>query len=465
MAGSHRTDLISIDDALRVNHRDMVEMHKKYGNAGLANLMGLLSFDRQYVRASGTRVWDDKGNEYLDFLGGYGALNLGHNPEVVLQAVQKVSELPNLIQAGLPTMAGVLARNLAQVAPGDLNRSFFCNSGAEAVEGALKLARIATGKKKIIYCDGSFHGKTMGALSVTGRVKYQTPFAPLVPECYSVPYGDADALETGLKAGDVAAFIVEPIQGEGGIIVAPPGYLQEARNLCDKYDALMIIDEIQTGLGRTGKLFACEHDNVAPDIMCLAKSLGGGVAPIGAFMTTDDIWQKGYGSADTCRLHTSTFGGNTRAAAAGIAALQTIVEMNLADQAAEKGEYFLSQLAGFKEYNLVAEARGRGLMIGIEFRQPEKGLLNKLSGGAVARLSHEYLGSIVAGELLDKHHIITAYTLNNPNVIRLEPPLTVTREEMDKVILALKTVFSQHKSIFQVTLSSGKSLLTGLTRR
>ena len=187
-------------------------------------------------------------------------------------------------------------------------KNTLCNSGAEAVEGALKTARISTGKTGLISCEGSFHGKTLGALSVTGRTKYQEPFKPLIPECSLVPFGDLDLLEKELAKGDIAAFIVEPIQGEGGVIVPPNGYLKGARELCTKYGALLIVDEIQTGLGRTGYMFACEHEEVEPDIMCLAKSLGGGVMPIGAFITTPEVWNKAYGSTDKCLLHTSTFG-------------------------------------------------------------------------------------------------------------------------------------------------------------
>jgi putrescine aminotransferase len=288
-------------------------------------MLGLLDFDRQFVRAEGIYVWDSKGEKYLDFLGAYGALNTGHNHPRVLEALDRVKEMPNLLQASLGTVVSALAKNLALITPGNLQRSFICNSGAEAVEGALKMARAATGRQKLIYCDGSFHGKTLGALAVTGRGKYQRAFQPLVPGCTSVPYGDLGALEYELKKEETAAFILEPVQGEGGIIIPPSGYLPEVRRLCSKYGTLLIIDEIQTGLGRTGKMFACQHDGVVPDIMCLAKSLGGGIMPAGAYITTDEIWKKAYGGMEKALLHTSTFGGNTWAAAAGIAALEIIL--------------------------------------------------------------------------------------------------------------------------------------------
>lgn len=428
-------------------------------------MLGLLNFDKQFIRAEGIKVWDSEGNQYLDFLGAYGALNLGHNHPQVLAALDQVKELPSLLQASLGTIAGALAKDLAAITPGKLQRSFFCNSGAEAVEGALKLARAATGRKGLVYCNGSFHGKTLGALSVTGREKYQKAFQPLLPGIISVPFGDLDALERQLRDKSVAAFIVEPIQGEGGIILPPEGYLAGVRQICTKYNTLLIIDEVQTGLGRTGEMFACQHYRVIPDILCLAKSLGGGVMPIGAYITTDEIWKKAYGSMDKATLHTSTFGGNTLAAAAAIATLEVLYEQNLPERARESGSYLLAGLRRLKEkYPLIKDVRGLGLMAGIEFSRPE-GVALKVSMGLVNKISEEYLGSMVAGELLNKHRMITAYTLNNPNVIRLEPPLLVTREQMDTLLEALEVILSAHKGFFSVAAASVKTILHSLNKK
>jgi putrescine aminotransferase len=457
--------LFTLEEALALDARVNFANHEKYINPGLARMMSLLAFDRPFARAQGMYVWDQEGNRYLDFLGGYGSLNLGHNHPAVAAAVEAVGDMPNLLQAALNPLAGALAHNLAQITPGDLCHTFFCNSGAEAVEGALKTARIATGKTRIIYCDGAFHGKSMGALAVTGRKKYQQGFTPLVPGCESVPYGDLAALEERLAAGDVAAFIVEPIQGEGGIICPPAGYLKGARELCTKHGALLIADEIQTGFGRTGTMFACEQEGVAPDIMCLAKSLGGGLMPIGAFVSTPAVWNKAYGGMEKCTLHTSTFGGNTRACAAGLAAIETILKENLCQNAATVGAYFLEQLRALQErYPIIQEVRGRGLFIGLEFRQPKGGLVNRITGGLVNKFAQEYSGALVAGELRNKHRIITAYTLNNPNVIRLEPPLIVTREQVDEVIAALQDIFEHNKSIFSLALASSKTVVGSFLR-
>ncbi|MCX7904692.1 MAG: aspartate aminotransferase family protein, partial [Caloramator sp.] len=292
------SDFLTIDDALQLKRSDVRENYREYINSSAVQLLSLLDFDKHFVKAEGTKVYDEDGNEYIDFLGGYGALNVGHNNPEIINEIKKVIGLPNILQASIYNLAGVLARDLAIITPGDLKRTFFANSGAEAVEGALKLAKIASGRNKIVYCLNSFHGKSFGALSVTGREKYQKPFKPLLPETYPIPYGDEKALEDALKMGDVAAFILEPIQGEGGIIVPPKGYLKKVRELCDKYGVYLIVDEIQTGFGRTGLMFACQEEDVVPDIMCFAKSIGGGIMPIGGYITKEEIWKKAYGSVD-----------------------------------------------------------------------------------------------------------------------------------------------------------------------
>ncbi|MDF9407456.1 MAG: Putrescine aminotransferase [Pelotomaculum sp. PtaB.Bin013] len=456
---------ISLPEAVRQNREQVAENHKKYLNSGLAMMLSLLNFDKQFVKAEGINVWDSQGNVYLDFLGAYGALNLGHNHPRILAALDQVKELPNMLQASLGTVIGALARNLAAITPGDLQRSFFCNSGAEAVEGALKLARAATGRRKLVYCNDSFHGKTIGALSVTGREKYQKAFQPLIPDADSIPFGDLTALEGKLREKTAAAFIVEPIQGEGGIILPPAGYLSGARQIGTKYNTLLIFDEIQTGLGRTGKMFACQHENVTPDIMCLAKSLGGGIMPVGAFITTNDIWERAYGGMEKALLHTSTFGGNTRAAAAAIATLEVIYDEDLPERARENGDYLLAGLRRLKDnYPLLKDVRGCGLMAGIEFNQPE-GFVVKATMGLVNKISQEYLGSLIAGELLNKYRIITAYTLNNPNVIRLEPPLTVTREQIDTLLEALDGILGKHKDFISVAASSAKTIFQSFTKK
>ena len=457
--------MYTISDLPQLTRAQVRENFKNHMNPGLCTYLGLLDFDKYYVKAQGVNVWDSDGNCYLDFLGGYGSLNLGHNHPYVIESMQKVAARPNLLQASMNGVASALAYNLAQITPGKLSNTFFCNSGAEAVEGALKLARIATGRSRILSCEAGFHGKTMGALSVTGRKKYLKGCEPMLPHCDVVPYGELAALEEQLKKNDVAAFIVEPIQGEGGVIVPPAGYLNAAKELCHRYGALFVVDEIQTGLGRTGKMFACDHEGVEPDVMCLAKSLGGGIMPIGAFITTEEIWNAAYGGVEKCLLHTSTFGGNTWATAAGIAALEVIQTENLPQRAAELGDYLLSGLRSLQEkYPIIHEVRGKGLLVGVEFEQPAKGIMAKLAG-AINKLASEYLGSMVAGVLLNEYRIITAYTLNNPNVIRLEPPLVVSREQIDVVLNALDETFHKNRSLLGFSLTSGKTFLSSMLRK
>lgn len=459
-------DLVSVDDALGASKAEVKRWYREYVNPDFELTLELVGFDEIYKKAEGTKVYSGE-KEYLDFLGGYGVLTLGHNNPEIIKELDKIKDRPNILQASLSPLAAALGKNLALVTPGKLNRSFFCNSGAEAVEGALKTARAATGRRRIIYTKGSFHGKTLGALSATGKEKYQAPFRPLLPGFESVSFGDADALERKLSSGDIAAFIVEPIQGESGVIVPPDGYLKKAEELCQKQGVLLIVDEVQTGLGRTGDMFACEHEGVEPDIICLAKALGGALMPMGAFVTTQEVWQRVYGGLDKYLLHTSTFGGpwsNIRACAAAIATLNLLCQDGgrLIKEAKEKGEYFLSQLKQLeKEHRIVKHVRGRGLIIGVEFAQP------KPLVGIANRLFREYFASLVASRLRNEYQVITAYTLSNPNVIRLEPSLMVTKEEIDTVVKALNRICSEgySKTLIQRGWAAGRVVGKRVTKR
>lgn len=440
-----------------LSRRNIVDLHKQYLNDGLAGLLGMLDLDRKFVRAEGCSVFGEDGLEYLDFLGGYGALNLGHNPPEVWEAIQKSFGAPNILQTSLNPYAAKLAEMLAEIAPGKLQRTFFCNSGAESTEAAMKFARAATGKKKIISLQGSFHGKTMGALSMTGKSSYQESFIPMVPDCVSIPINDTKALYFELTTAPYpAAFIVEPVMGEGGVIIHQEGYLKEAQKLCHDRGALLIVDEVQTGFGRTGKMFACEHEGILPDIMCLAKSLGGGLIPIGATMTTDVVWQKAMGGTQKCLRHTSTFGGNTFACAAGIATIESILRQDLADKASTLGNYLKDKLKAIqRRHKFIKDVRGKGLLIGIEFD----------SGGLVGKAAFDYIGSMVAGTLFKEHRIITAYTLNNPAVVRIEPPLVVSIDQIDYFLNAFESVMEKNGSIAKMGVASAKTAIGGLFRQ
>ena len=404
--------------------------------------MELLGFDSKFLRSEGTRLWDEEGNAYLDFTAGFGAMSLGHNPRAVWEAFEEVKELPALVHH-LPSMlAAALAHNLAQLAPGSLQRCFFCSSAAEAVEAALKLARAATGRPRLVYCDNAMHGKTLGALSVSSGDSFAAPFQPLLPECQRVPYGDTIALEMVMRDEMAACFIVEPIQVEGGVVVPDEGYLKKVRDICSRYGTLLILDESRTGLGRCGELFACLHEAIVPDIICLPCSLGGGVFPVGGIITTAEIWDRAYGGVEKCLLHSADFGGNTPAMAAAIAVLQEAVERDLPAQAREKGAYLMQRLEELRrEHEMIKEVRGRGLLIGVELSLHDDGE----KGVEAAQQEKEPTALLVASKLLKNHRIITATAAKDPRVLVVEPPLTVAREELDQFIEALDhTLKSMH---------------------
>jgi len=392
------------------------ENYRAFVNPALARVMKL-SGSPVEVCAQGVTIWDHSGKPYLDFAGGYGVFTLGHSHPRVIAAVKAQLDLMALSGKTMfdpPT--GRLARALAEIAPGDLGLSFFTNSGAEAVEGALKLARAATKRTKFVATRNAFHGKTLGALSVSGRESYRQPFEPLLPDVVHVPYGDAAALAEALEGA--AAFVVEPVQGEGGVVVPAPGYLRAARELCDRAGALLIADEVQTGLGRCGYLFACERDGVVPDVLALAKGLSGGVVPIGAYVARPGAWNAAYGKAPL--LHTSTFGGNPLACAAALAALEVLRSEGLVANARARGEQLLAGAALIAaEYpGVIREARGLGLLVGVELR-------------------NEGYGGTIVPEML-KRGVTAAWTLNAQHVIRLEPPLIVSEDQVARALEALR---------------------------
>lgn len=420
-----------VEEALSLKFAETAGLHSRYLNPFLVWISRFIGFDKKFVRASGCYLFDQDNARYLDFMAGFGALNLGHEPPQVLKALKTVEHYPNILQSYLNPLAGKLAEYLARLTSGKLSRAFFCNSGTEGCEAAIKLARASTGKKTLVYAEGAFHGKTMGSLSVSGREKYKTPFAPLLPETTCVPYGDEQALEAALKKGDAAAFIVEPIQGEAGVIVPKEGYLKSARQLCDRYGALLILDEVQTGMGRTGRLFCYEYEEIVPDILVLSKSLGGGVIPIGAMLAKDQIWRRAYGSLEKCLLHTSTFGGNVKAMACGIAAIQALISEDLIQNAAQMGELLLERLEPMrKRFSILKSVRGKGLMIGMS--------LAKLKGKK--SLMEGALSLWIVRRLFKRHRIITAFTLNNYDVLRIAPPLIVSRDDVDYFLEAMEDV-------------------------
>jgi len=307
---------------------DKFQLHERYINPQMVRVLKTIGFDRQYVRGHGAYLYDDAGDQYLDLLSGWGVFALGRNHPAVNEALKDVldADLPNLGQMDVSLLAGLLAEELVEVAPGSsLERVFFTNSGTEAVEGAIKLARVATGREKFVFCKGSFHGLSMGSLSLNGGKEFRTGFGPFLPGFESVPFNDLAALDEALSGGDVAGFIVEPIQGKG-VHIPSDEYLPEAARLCRKHGTLFIADEIQTGLGRTGTMWAVEHWNVEPDVMLVAKALSGGQIPVGAIMGRRDVFDRLFSSMDRAVVHSSTFGSNNMAMGAGLATLRVMRE-------------------------------------------------------------------------------------------------------------------------------------------
>ncbi|MCL5774220.1 MAG: putrescine aminotransferase [Firmicutes bacterium] len=406
---------------------DTVESFRDYVNPGFLEYRKAVSNDYAAVewKDSGTTLTDIYGKNYIDCLGGFGIYNVGHRHPKVLKAV-----LDQLKKTGLhsqelldPTRA-MLAKLLADLTPGKLQYSFFTNSGTEACEGALKLAKLHTGRKSIIATTKGFHGKSLGALSATAKGIFRQPYLPLLPGFHHVPFGDAGAIEMMLKScsfvgEDVAAVILEPIQGEGGVNVPPDDYLPRLRKICDNYGALLILDEVQTGMGRTGKMFCCDHYGVIPDILCLGKSFGGGVMPIGAFISTEEIWQK---MMPEPFLHSSTFGGNPICCSAAIAAINVLLEEKLPERAAELGNHFNPLLKELVSHypGICLEVRGKGLLMGIEFVDDETGF--------------EF-----SRKLFD-NGVLVAGTLINAKTIRIEPPLNIPREHLDTAFEKMKIV-------------------------
>ena len=407
---------------------ETIEKYEKYLNPAVARLfrfMGLASVETQ---AEGWIITDSDGRKFIDCLGGYGMFCLGHRHPKVVEAVKgALDSIPMCGEILFNRPMADLAERLAEITPGNLQYSFFVNSGTEAVEGALKIARLATGRKKYIAAKNAFHGKTYGSLTATGRDLFRKPFEPLLQNFTHVEFGNIEALEAAIDT-ETAAFILEPIQGEGGIIVPPDGYLAAVRALCDKYGVLMIADEVQTGIGRTGKWFGVDHEGVTPDIMALAKALGGGIMPIGSFTATPEVWT---GLIESPFLHTSTFGGNQMACVAGLATLKVIEEEDLLNRGALAGAYLKKGLEEVqKDYPLVIkDVRGRGMMLGIE-------------------LTKEGAGGMLMSLMIDSN-ILVAYTLNNPKVIRMEPSLTMPIEVIDQVLTAFRNAIQQTNAVIE----------------
>jgi ornithine--oxo-acid transaminase len=415
---------------LKERGNERYELHERYMNRQLPRMLHTIGFDKVYTRAQGPYLYDSQGNEYLDMLAGFGVFALGRHNPVIRQAIHDVvdADLADLTQFDCGPLAGLLAEQLLAKTP-HLDRVYFGNSGTEAVEAALKFARYATGHKRVIFLDHAFHGLTAGSLSVNGAKEFRKGFDPLFPDPM-IAVGDLAALERELRRGDVAALLVEPIQGKG-VTVCPPGFLKSAQDLVHKHGALLIADEVQTGIGRTGDFWAYEHDGIKPDIVATAKALSGGYVPVGATMASEKTFEKVYSSIDRVLVHDSTFGSNAQAMAAGLATLHVMDSEHVVANARAIGDQLQARLAELVDrYELIGDVRGRGLMIGIEFQRPSSWKLRGAWTALQAARKGLFAQTVVHG-LFHKHRILTQVSGDHLEVIKLIPPLNIGEREVD----------------------------------
>jgi ornithine--oxo-acid transaminase len=392
-----------------------------------------------WARAEGQYLYDDNGNRYLDLLGGFGMFNVGRNNPRVRAALVEALELqtPGSVQLGVSLLPGLLAEELLRRAPARLERVLFTSSGTEAVEAALKLGRAATGRERVVSTEHGFHGLTLGSLSASGDRHFVDRFGPLLPGFSQVPYGDLDALERELRREDVASFLVEPVQGKG-VNLPPAGYLAGAQELCRRYGTLFAVDEVQTGLGRTGKLFALEHWDLQPDLVTVAKSLSGGYVPVGALLMGHGVYDAVFDSLEHSVSHGSTFAPNDLAMAAGLATLRELDETGLVTRSARLGELLLERTRELAaEHEVVREARGLGLMWALEFAEPESG---SVAWRVMERMQTGLFAQLVVVPLFTKHRILSQVAGHDLAVLKGLPPLVLSERDVDDLVTALDDV-------------------------
>ena len=405
-------------------------------NPQFVRVLRTIDFDRTWERAEGAYLWDAQGHRYLDMLGGFGMVNVGRNNRRVRDALIHALELdlPGAVQLGATALPGLLAEALLARTPARLERVQFTSSGTEAIEAALKLGRAATKRSRVISVDHAFHGLTLGSLSANGNPEFTDRFGPLLPGFERVPFGDLDALEEQLRREDVALFLVEPVQGKG-VNVAPEGYLQAAQALCRTYGTLFCVDEIQTGFGRTGKLFAFEHWGLEPDLVPVAKSLSGGYVPVGALLMSRAVHEAVFDSMQHAVSHGSTFAPNELAMVAGLATLQELDDEQLVEHAARLGEKLLALTRPLvDELDVVREVRGLGLMWAIEFGEPES---HRLSWKVIERMQPGLFAQLVVGPLFSQHRILSQVAGHKIAVLKVLPPLVVTDEDIEYFVDSL----------------------------
>jgi ornithine--oxo-acid transaminase len=416
---------------------EALDLHAQTINPQFVRLLRTIGFDRSWARAQGQYLWDSDGDKYLDMLGGFGMFNVGRNNprvrEVLIEALEL--ERPGSVQLGVDSLPALLAEDLLRRAPSSVERVLFTSSGAESVEAAIKLGRAATGRSRVLSAEHAFHGLTLGALSATASPEFSDRFGPLLPGFEKVPWDDLGALERQLASEDVALFIVEPVQGKG-VNIPSPGYLEGAQELCRRYGTLFCVDEVQTGFGRTGTMFAFEHWGLEPDLVPVAKSLSGGYIPVGALLMARSVHEAVFDSMQHALAHGSTFAPNELAMAAGLATLHELDEQQLVERSATLGARLLEQTQQLvDEFEVVREVRGLGLMWAIEFGEPERS--GRRTWRMIERMQPGLFAQLVVVPLFSEHRILSQVAGHNMAVLKVLPPLMLGDGDLDEFVEAL----------------------------
>ena len=435
-------------EILAARSGEEMALNDSYLNPKLGRIVRTLGFDKHWVAGEGAHLIDAGGERYLDLLSGYGVFAIGRNHPEAIAAVRDTMDAhtANLPQLGVTLLSGVLAEQLLARAPGSVAAMVPANSGTEAVEAAIKIARAATGRSRILFAEHAFHGLTLGSLSLNGNEEFREGFGPLLPDCESVGFGDIDALERALAHGDVAAFVVEPVQGKG-INLPPDGYLLAAQRLCREAGALFVCDEVQTGLGRTGRFLALEHWGLEPDLICLSKALSGGLVPVGAVLVSREAFDRVFDGMERAVRHGSTFGGNDLAAAAALATLRVLDSEGLVERAERLGALLLElTLPLVERYEVVSEVRGLGLMWAIEFGPPEGGARRSIYNAA-ERAQPGIFSQLVVGPLFHDHRILCQVAGHRMNVVKALPALVVEEAEIRRFAAALEDVVARAERV------------------
>jgi ornithine--oxo-acid transaminase len=437
---------VNLKERLAAIEGEELDLYARTINPQFVRLLRTIGFDKRWARGEGAYLYDADGTRYLDLLGGFGMYNVGRNNPRVREAIAEALELdsPGKVQLGVSPLPGLLADELLRRLPASVGRVLFTTSGTEAVEAALKLGRAATGRSRVVSCDHGFHGLTLGSLSAAGDAAFSARFEPLLPGFSRVPFDDLDALEAALRGEDVAVFIVEPVQGHGPFFPSP-GYLEGAQELCRRHGTLFCVDEVQTGFGRTGRMFALDHCGLEPDLVTVAKSLSGGYVPVGALAMSSAVYDAIFDSLEHSVAHGSTFAPNDLATAAGLATLDELDVQALPQHAAKLGELLLERTRPFVErYEVVRDVRGLGLVWAIEFEEPPGG---SRSWRMLERVQTGLFAQLVVVPLFADHKILTQVAGHDSNVIKILPPLVLSESDVDWFVGALEETLQRAQKL------------------